>query len=214
MIQRVWEQVQQVHGASAIIATEDERIAAHVEGFNGKVMLTSAMHQSGTDRCAEVLSVIDEDFDIIVNVQGDEPFIKPEQLLELTSCFHHEKVQIATLIKEVPYKDEYLNPDTVKCVINNNNEALYFSRFPIPFKRNPLAVISGERYYKHIGLYAYRPNILREITKLPVSMLEACESLEQLRWLEHGYHIQAAITKYDTISIDTPEDLERAINFI
>jgi 3-deoxy-manno-octulosonate cytidylyltransferase (CMP-KDO synthetase) len=204
MIRRVWEQVNLIPGSEVIIATEDERIREHAETFGARVIMTSPDHQSGTDRCAEVLEKINSEYDIVVNVQGDEPFIKPEQLQELLSCFDHRATDIATLIKEVPYDDEYKNPNLVKCLINKNKEAIYFSRFPVPFIRNEKP---EGKFYKHIGLYAYRPQVLKVITKLPQSFLEKSESLEQLRWLENGYRIRVETTKYDSISIDTPDDL-------
>jgi 3-deoxy-manno-octulosonate cytidylyltransferase (CMP-KDO synthetase) len=207
MIQRVWEQVKLMEGADVIIATEDDRILKHGEGFGAQVMMTSADHQSGTDRCAEVVSKLDKKYDVVINVQGDEPYIKPEQLQELLSCFQDAPTQIATLVKEISFDDHIHDPNIVKCVIDKNKNALYFSRYPVPYKRNPSASIPGEKYYKHIGLYAYRPMILEQITKLPPSYLEVSESLEQLRWLENGYRIKVEISQYYSVSIDTPEDL-------
>jgi 3-deoxy-manno-octulosonate cytidylyltransferase (CMP-KDO synthetase) len=209
MIQRVWEQVKQIENSEAIIATEDERIVKHAEAFGAKVMLTSPDHQSGTDRCAEVIEKLNSDHDVVVNVQGDEPFIKPEQLKELLSCFSERSTQIATLVKELTTGQDIHDPNLVKCVMDKNKNALYFSRYAIPFKRDASIVFRGSKYYRHIGLYAYRTEVLKEITKLPPSFLEVSESLEQLRWLENGYPIRIEISQYDSLSIDTPEDMDR-----
>lgn len=211
MIQRVWEQVQKIPDASVIVATDDERIASHVASFQGKAVITSAHHASGTDRCAEVVKKINDTFDVIVNVQGDEPFIDPEPLMQLAALFVNESVKIGTLVKEVPFDSEYANPNLVKCLLNKQKEAIYFSRFPLPYQRNPQAPVANAHYYKHIGIYAYRPEVLLEITALPLGFLEESESLEQLRWIENGFRIHTLETHTESISVDTPDDLIRAV---
>ncbi|HBF89253.1 MAG TPA: 3-deoxy-manno-octulosonate cytidylyltransferase [Bacteroidales bacterium] len=212
MIRRVYEQACKALDI-VYVATDDDRIKCEVVKFGGKVVMTSTNHQSGTDRCAEAVQIIqkidNDNFDIVVNIQGDEPFINPEQIKMIVSCFENQNTQIATLIKEIQAISEISNQNTPKVVVNKNLEAIYFSRSVIPFNRNKLNVA----YYKHIGMYAYKINVLFEITKLQPSSLELSESLEQLRWLENGYKIQTAITNLDTISIDTKEDLEKAVKY-
>ena len=210
MIQRVYEQCLKAKDLSeVIVATDDERIVNHVKEFGGLVMLTSPHHQSGTDRCAEVLANFPEQVDVVINIQGDEPFIDPEQINLLISAFNQENTQIATLIKKLSTEDEIKNPNVVKAIFNTRNEAIYFSRNPIPYRRNPEANI---HYYKHIGIYGYSNNTLKAITKLPISDLEKAESLEQLRWIEHGYTITLKETHLETTAIDTPADLERVLS--
>jgi len=216
MIQRVYEQVV---GAldDVYVATDDMRIFEAVEAFGGKVIMTSKRHKSGTDRCYEAFKKIGKKYDVVVNIQGDEPFIQPSQIKLLQSCFEDEKTQIATLVKPFDSNTEYhilSNTDTPKVVINKNMQALYFSRAIIPFTRNHDFTLwsSVHTYYKHIGLYAYKADTLKAITSLPQSALEKAESLEQLRWLENGYTIKVGITNEETIGIDTPEDLEKALN--
>ena len=206
MLQRVYEQSLKSSSLKKIIvATDDERIAAHVINFGGEVSLTSQDHQSGTDRCAEVLENEKGDFDIIINIQGDEPFIDPAQIDLLAGCFDSEEIHIATLIKKLEREEDIRNPNIVKAIRNYKNEAIYFSRSPIPYRRNPGADIT---YFKHIGIYGYRAGVLLKITKLPVGNLEKAESLEQLRWLENGYRIGVKETTMESISIDTPDDLQ------
>ncbi|MEO8150055.1 MAG: 3-deoxy-manno-octulosonate cytidylyltransferase [Bacteroidia bacterium] len=207
MIERVYRQAQLSTSLSkVIVATDDERIYDHVKNFGGEVAMTSTTHQSGTDRCAEVISQLKEQYDVAINIQGDEPYIQPEQIDLLCSCFEKEQTQIATLIKEIKNIEDIQNPNVVKAVASKELIALYFSRHAIPFNRNNS---ESTIYYKHIGIYAYRTNILSLISKLPVSLLESAEALEQLRWLENGYSIQTAITNYETIAVDTPADLEK-----
>jgi 3-deoxy-manno-octulosonate cytidylyltransferase (CMP-KDO synthetase) len=215
MIQRVYEQVIGVLD-DVWVATDDQRIFDAVKAFGGKVVMTSENHQSGTDRCYEAFTKVGEGYDVVVNIQGDEPFIKSSQIMLLQSCFEDAKTQIATLVK--PYNsgvgyDELNNPNTPKVVINKDMQALYFSRSIIPFVRSKdfSAWTSVHTYYKHIGLYAYKAEVLKEIMALPQSALEKAESLEQLRWLENGYVIKVGITSEETIGIDTPEDLEKAL---
>ncbi|NLA23593.1 MAG: 3-deoxy-manno-octulosonate cytidylyltransferase [Bacteroidales bacterium] len=214
MVQRVYEQALKVFD-TVYVATEDKRIYEAVLNFGGKVVMTSRRHKSGTDRCAEAISKINEDsgqnFDIIVNIQGDEPFIQVEQLEEIKKCFRYKYVQIATLIKPINNQDDIFNPNKVKVVINNKNEAIYFSRSPIPFIRGTKEAkwVTANQFYKHIGLYAYRADVLQKITKLKPSNLEIAESLEQLRWIENSYKIKVAFTEYESIAVDTPKDLDK-----
>ncbi len=200
------------------VATDDERIFNVVESFGGKAVYTSSNHQSGTDRCAEAAQKVAETigFDVVINIQGDEPFIKPEQIEALKSCFISPETEIATLIKPVTNPLEITNINRPKVVINKNQEAMYFSRSPIPFVRDCASEdwISRNQFYSHIGMYAYRFDILLELTQLPIGILEKAESLEQLRWLENGYRIKTAPTSFENIGIDTPEDLEIAKKFL
>jgi len=213
MIQRVYEQVSKVL-TDVYVATDDQRIYDKVIEFGGKAMMTSIQHKSGTDRCYEAFSKLDEKFDVIINVQGDEPFIQPEQILELQKCFESPDTQIATLAKVFTENDGFgalNNPNSPKLVINKRNEAMYFSRSIIPFCRGaePAEWILLQPYYKHVGIYAYRAEVLRDLTLLEQSPLEISESLEQLRWLENGYRIKVGFTDVETVGIDTPEDLEK-----
>jgi len=184
-----------------IVATDNQRIFETVHDFNGKVILTAKEHQSGTDRIAEVCSKID--CDIVVNIQGDEPFITKEPLQKLISVFEDEKVEVASLMHRI--KKDIENPNNVKVVCDNDNFALYFSRSKIPFNRN-----SKSQYYKHIGVYAFRKKALMKFVDLPEGKLEQIEKLEQLRMLENGIKIKMVETEYEGIGIDTKEDLERA----
>lgn len=214
MIQRVYEQVK-VALDDVVVATDDIRIEEAVKAFGGEVVMTSSEHQSGTDRIAEAIEKIEaehsENYQVIINIQGDEPFIQAEQILDLKKCFKNPETQIATLIKAIENSDEIFDMNKVKVVVNKDQRALYFSRSPIPFVRGEEKEnwINKQRFFKHIGMYAYRRDTLNEITKLPQSSLELAESLEQLRWLENGYIIQTDTTKHESIGIDTPEDLER-----
>ncbi len=217
MIQHVYEKVVDVLD-DAYVATDDERIFNVVIAFGGKAVMTSSSHQSGTDRCYEAYLKIGQTYDVIVNVQGDEPFILPEQLETLKRCFDSSATDIATLV--IPFSgnhsfEDLNNPNSPKVVLNKQLQAMYFSRSVIPYLRNypKEEWLKMHTFYKHIGLYAYRPQVLAEITRLPQSSLELAESLEQLRWLENGYVIQTGITTQETIGIDTPEDLEKAISF-
>lgn len=218
MIQRVYEQVSKALN-DVYIATDDQRIYDAVIKFGGKAIMTSDQHKSGTDRCYEAFSKLDEWFDVVINVQGDEPFIQPQQILELQKCFDEEETQIATLAKAITEKDglDFLNnPNNPKLVINKRNEAMYFSRSVIPYRRGAESVnwISLHSYLKHVGIYAYRADVLRELTLLEQSPLEIAESLEQLRWLENGYRIKVGFTDVETVGIDTPEDLEKVKNLL
>lgn len=214
VIQRVYEQVAGILD-DAYVATDDERIEAAVKAFGGKVVMTSVDHKSGTDRCYEACTKIGGQFDAVVNIQGDEPFIQPSQLQAIKVCFDDPTTQIATLVKPFTANNGFEaleNVNSPKVVLNKNMNALYFSRSIIPYQRNAEKAdwLKNHTYYKHIGLYAYRVEVLKEITSLPQSSLELAESLEQLRWLENGYTIKAGITEVETIGIDTPQDLEQA----
>jgi 3-deoxy-manno-octulosonate cytidylyltransferase (CMP-KDO synthetase) len=225
MIHRVYEQAKKAKALDdVIVATDDERIFKAVKEFGGHAVMTDAKHKNGTERCNEVAAKIDAD--VIINIQGDEPFIQPGQIELIANCFNtSESTQIATLIKEQLLNEELQNPERVKVVLNKNMEALYFSRSIIPFLRksveftvhgfgNENAHAQQEhasnqhiKFYKHIGIYGYRKDVLAELVKLPHSPLELAENLEQLRWLENGYKIKCAITEFDSVCIDTPEDL-------
>ncbi|MFA5327976.1 MAG: 3-deoxy-manno-octulosonate cytidylyltransferase [Prolixibacteraceae bacterium] len=217
IIQWVYENAKKALG-EAFVATDDERIYKAVEAFGGKAVYTSPNHQSGTDRCAEAAQQVSKtlDFDVVINIQGDEPFIKPEQIEGLKACFDFQDTEIATLIKPIVNLEEVTNVNRPKVVINKNQEAMYFSRSPIPFVRDmPLEEwLSKTEIFCHIGMYAYRFDILQELTKLPFGILEKAESLEQLRWLENGYRIKTAQTSFESIGIDTPDDLENAKKFL
>ncbi|RQO73496.1 3-deoxy-manno-octulosonate cytidylyltransferase [Pedobacter sp. KBW01] len=209
MIQWVYEQASKAESLSkVVIATDDERIADEVKRFGGEFVFTAAHHQSGTDRCAEVSEQL-PGFDIVINIQGDEPFIEPAQIDLLASCFTEEKVELATLIKPIQSQESIYNPNSPKVVIDVNGRAMYFSRSPIPFIRNGEPGVWAEKhqFYKHIGIYGYRTEALKAITKLAPSSLEIAESLEQLRWIENGFYIQTKVTDLETVAIDTPEDL-------
>lgn len=219
VIERVYTQVAGVLD-DVVVATDDERIKQAVESFGGKAVMTSVNHRSGTDRCYEAMQKVGENnFDVVVNIQGDEPFIQAEQLRTVCQCFDDSSVDIATLVKPFTPADGFAaleNVNSPKVVVNKRMEALYFSRSIIPFTRGKEhdQWLEGHTYYKHIGLYAYRSKVLAEITKLPQSSLELAESLEQLRWLENGYKIKVGISNIETIGIDTPEDLQRAEEFL
>lgn len=218
VIQRVYEQVVGILD-DAYVATDDERIEVAVKAFGGKVVMTSVHHKSGTDRCYEACTKIGGNFDIVVNIHGDEPFIQVSQLETVKACFDDPTTQIATLVKPFTVDNGFEaleNVNSPKVVLNRNMNALYFSRSIIPYQRNAQKKnwLKNHTYYKHIGLYAYRVEVLKEITSLPQSVLELAESLEQLRWLENGYTIKVGITEVETIGIDTPQDLEYAELFL
>lgn len=215
VIERVYEQALKVL-PEAYVATDDERIADAVKAFGGKAVMTRKDHKSGTDRIEEALEKINSDCDVVVNIQGDEPFIRPEQIETLCHCFDDKETQIATLGKPFADMDAVENPNSPKIVLDNRNYALYFSRSVIPFIRDTERKewITKYPYLKHLGIYAYRKEVLKAITKLPQSTLEKAESLEQLRWLQNGYRIKVGITNMETIGIDTPADLERAEKFL
>jgi 3-deoxy-manno-octulosonate cytidylyltransferase (CMP-KDO synthetase) len=215
VIQRVYEQVSGVL-AEAYVATDDERIREAVEEFGGKAVMTSANHKSGTDRIEEAATIINTDADVIINVQGDEPFIQKSQLETVKALFDDPQTQIATLGKPFESIEAVENPNSPKIVTDVNNYAMYFSRSVIPYirgkERNEW--LGSFPFLKHIGLYAYRREVLRAITQLPQSPLELAESLEQLRWLQNGYRIKVGLTNVETVGIDTPDDLKRAEEFL
>ncbi len=216
MIQHVYERASEVYPL-VYVATDDTRIEEAVKGFGGKVAMTSTEHRSGTDRCREALEKVEaetgERFDVVVNIQGDEPFVSHEQLNSIVECFADSSTDIATLVKEFGPDEDILNPNSPKVVLSVEGCALYFSRSVIPYMRgkDEKEWQGSHTFYKHIGLYAYRSSVLREITSLPAGILEQCESLEQLRWIENGYKIKVAVTTSESVAIDTPEDMERAL---
>ena len=218
VIQRVYETVASCLGR-AYVCTDDERILRAVENFGGRAVMTSTAHRSGTDRCYEAFQKVGQGADVVVNIQGDEPFIHSSQLEAVCRCFDDEDCQIATLVKPFAPQDGLAalqNPNSPKVVVDNRMHALYFSRSVVPYLRGvePEQWLSRHTFYKHIGLYAYRTSALRDITALPPGMLEQAESLEQLRWLENGFTIRVGLTDVETIGIDTPADLERAEDFL
>lgn len=218
VIQRVYEQVRSVLD-DVYVATDDERIMNAVKSFGGNAVMTSPNHKSGTDRIEDAVNIIGKNFDVVINIQGDEPFIHKSQIETICKCFDDPQTMIATLGRPFSEKDtikDLENPNSPKLICDNNGFAMYFSRSIIPYIRGEEESnwINKFNYLKHIGLYAYRANVLREITKLPQSSLELAESLEQLRWLQNGYRIKVGITNIETIGIDTPEDLEKAEEFI
>ena len=218
MIQRVYEQAQKAM-TEVWVATDDERISVAVQSFGGKVVMTSDLHQSGTDRCAEAVMKISQitgiRYDVVVNVQGDEPFMQPDQIELMISSFNEETdAEIATLIQPILINEDIFRPDMVKVVLDSKGNAMYFSRSPIPYvvgvkEENWLENFT---FYGHVGLYAYRTDILHKLAKLPKSSLESSESLEQLRWIENGFRIKTKITHYDSFGIDTMEDLQKALD--
>ena len=214
MIHRVYEQaLKSKHLDKVIVATDDERIFNHVKDFGGEAVITAEHHPSGTDRCWDALQQLKGNFQYVINIQGDEPFIQPEQIDELAAILKDGTVELATQMILVDNHEILFDKGEVKIVLNTNKEALYFSRMVIPF-------IKGvdekdwhlhHDYYRHVGMYAYRKDILEKITKVPVSSLEKSESLEQLRWLENGFKIKCVTTKYESHCIDTPEDVEKVL---
>jgi len=213
MIRRVYEQAKQCEALNRVlVATDDEQIAREVQSFGGEVVMTSPDHPSGTDRCAEVVRKMGlEPQSVVINIQGDEPFIDPDQIALLCASFLQPEVELATLIRTFSTGNDVLNPNTIKVVIDKNNYALYFSRLPIPFERDArqgmLPDVSA--HYQHIGLYGYRASTLLEIAALEPSRLEQTEKLEQLRWLENGYRIMTTLSEHESWSVDAPEDLKK-----
>lgn len=220
MIRRVYEQALKSKILSqVIIGTDDERIMVHAESFGAKAIMTSRAHMNGTERCNEVITrVIKEnkisDEVVVINIQADEPFLDPKMIDQLASSFDNPETGIATIIKEIRDHDTLFDPGTVKAVIDKNGKALYFSRSPIPYFRNSDKQnwLKVHRFYKHIGIYAYRSTVLGEIVSLKSTPLEEAESLEQLRWLENGFKIITQITEFESIGIDSPEDLSKLTN--
>ena len=215
VIQRVYEQVSSLLD-EVYVATDDERIFQAVEAFGGRAVMTRSDHKSGTDRIEEAAEKIGSQADVIINVQGDEPFIQPSQIKTLMQLFDAPETQIGTLGKRFENIEGVENPNSPKIVTDNRGFALYFSRSPIPFVRGKERSewLANYPFLKHLGIYAYRREVLREVTQLPQGNLEKAESLEQLRWLENGYRIRVGLTDVETVGIDTPEDLQRAEEFL
>ena len=215
MIQRVYEQAKKSTALDhVVVATDDQRIFDVVKTFNGEVVMTSENHQSGTDRCLDAALQMEIEFDVVVNIQGDEPFISPSQIDLILSCFTQENTEIATLVKLIEDAKTLWDPNKPKVVLDDDDFAILFSRQCIPYllgveKENWNEVFN---FYKHIGMYAYRFETLKEICNLKPSRLEKAENLEQLRWIESGYRVKTAITEEEAFSIDTPDDLEELIN--
>ncbi|WP_024992681.1 3-deoxy-manno-octulosonate cytidylyltransferase [Prevotella amnii] len=211
VIERVYMQVKKAL-KDVYVATDDERIYEAVKSFHGNVIMTNNKHKSGTDRICEAIDKIGEKYDVVINIQGDEPFIQASQIKTVIDCFDDSQTQIATLGKRFDKIEDVQNPNSPKIVLDNNNYAMYFSRSPIPFIRGKETKewLANFPFLKHIGLYAYKTEVLKEISKLQQSPLEIAESLEQLRWLQNGYKIKVGITDIETIGIDTPEDLQKA----
>ncbi len=216
MIQRVFEQASKAY-KNVIVATDDERIFDKVKTFGGEVVMTSKNHLNGTGRCFEAMQIYSKktnsDFDIVVNIQGDEPLVSPDALNELITTFDDEKTQIATLVNRVKYSDDLLNKNKIKVVIDKNQKGIYFSRSLIPFVRDEKN-IKNTYFYTHIGVYAFRVNILAKLVALEPCMIELAESLEQNRWIENDYYIKTKITDYKSFGIDTPEDLNKILTFL
>jgi len=215
MIQRVYEQASSSQLDRVIVATDDARIYNHVIEFGGEAMMTSSDHETGTDRCVETYLSLEEEYDAVINIQGDEPVIRPGQLDLLAFCFNDDSCEIATLAVKVKDNDILFDSSKIKTVLDNNSNAIYFSRHPIPYQQRPADQwLEHHTYYKHVGIYGFRSDILKELGKLPASVLERAESLEQLRWLEHSYKIHVKITEFDSISIDIPKDVDRVLDIL
>ncbi len=219
MIQRVFEQCKSADVLDkVVVATDDERIWDHVMDFGGEAVMTSQDHQNGTSRCVEAILKIEKDtgssFEVVINIQGDEPFIQAEQIQKVTAIFNNQDAQIGTLAKKITSDEELFNPSVVKLVLDKNGNAMYFSRNPIPYVRDVHETnwLSHADFYKHIGIYGYRKNILIELAMLEPTTLEMAEKLEQLRWMENKYQISVEYTEYDSLGIDTPEDLLKLTN--
>jgi 3-deoxy-manno-octulosonate cytidylyltransferase (CMP-KDO synthetase) len=210
MIQRVYEQAKKTTELyDVIVATDDERIFAHVKLFGGDVVMTSSSHASGTDRCYEALQKTGLPFDAVINIQGDEPFIEPEQISLLAKEIVKPSSQISTLTRRIHSTEMLKDPNKVKVVLDHHDYALYFSRQAIPYQNRPQEEwLQNHPYYLHVGLYAYRTEILDAITQLNQGILEKAESLEQLRWLENGFKIKVTETQHESYGVDTPEDLK------
>ncbi len=208
MIQRVYEAVEGCFDTT-VVATDDSRIYDAVKAFGGRVVMTAESHKSGTDRCREALELMGEAYDVVINVQGDEPLIARQQIELLKGCFAQDNTELATLVSPIATQEQLDNPNSPKVVLDAESRAIYFSRSTVPYLRgiDCSEWLAHHTFYKHIGLYGYRRDVLKAITLLPQSTLEKAESLEQLRWIENGYRIRTAITTQESIGIDTPEDL-------
>ena len=211
MIQRVYEQAKKADKlAEVVVATDDERIYNAVVSFGGKAVMTSTNHKSGTDRCREVVDKIGAGFDAVINIQGDEPYINPLQINQIAELISDKDTPLASLCKPISDYDELVSHNAVKVVFDKDGKALYFSRYAIPFMRNVAddkIWLSKRTFYKHIGIYAYKTDVLKEVSALPQSGLELAESLEQLRWLENGYTVRMGVTEFESFSVDVPEDI-------
>ncbi|HEX7016640.1 MAG TPA: 3-deoxy-manno-octulosonate cytidylyltransferase [Cyclobacteriaceae bacterium] len=216
MIERVYRQVTRSARVNrVIVATDNREIYHHVTSFHGEAIMTHEHHPTGTDRCYEAFTLLGEPFDYVMNIQGDEPFIQPAQIDTLADTLDGQ-TEIATLVKRTTNEEELYNPGEAKVVLNRDGMALYFSRTPIPYVHNAPKGQWTEKhvFYKHVGLYAFRSDILQAVTQLPVSTLEKAESLEQLRWLENGYRIKVAETDLESLCIETPDDVQRALEYL
>lgn len=218
MIQRVYEQSFKAELIDdVVVATDDQRIFDAVKSFGGNVMMTSSEHNSGTDRCCEIVAKIGSEYDAVVNIQGDEPFINPRQINQIASLISSDDSQIASLCKPIKDEEELFDNNVVKVVFDKNGRALYFSRQTIPFLRkvekDEKSWMNTRTFYKHIGIYAYKTDVLKNIAALPQSDLELAECLEQLRWIENSYTIKMGITEFESYSIDTPQDVEKCLKF-
>ena len=215
MIQRVYEQALKSALDAVVVATDDVRIADTVMDFGGQYVMTSPNHRSGTDRCREAMDLLDAQYDAVINIQGDEPFIDPRQIDLVLQLISRDDTELASLAKRIEDEDELFSPNTVKVVMDKDAKALYFSRNPIPFMRNEErhAWLGKGQFFKHIGIYAYKAATLRQIAEMQPTTLEKSESLEQLRWLENGLSIRMGITQTENVSIDEPKDIEKAERF-
>lgn len=213
MIQRVYEQSKKAAMLTdVVVATDDRRIFDAVTGFGGRAVMTSPNHKSGTDRCREVVGKIGTDYEAVINIQGDEPYINPQQINQIAELISDSDTQIASLCKPIRDIDELLSHNAVKVVMDKNGKALYFSRYTIPFQRNESDIdkwMQLSTYYRHVGIYAYKTSVLKEISELPQSVLEKSESLEQLRWLENGYSVRMGVTEFESFSVDVPDDIRK-----
>ncbi|MGN6476100.1 MAG: 3-deoxy-manno-octulosonate cytidylyltransferase [Flavipsychrobacter sp.] len=217
MIQRVYEQASKSSSLDkVVVATDDERIKEHVLAFGGNVVITAEDHPSGTDRCWDALQQIEGKYDYVINIQGDEPFIDPSQIDTLAAVLIDGITELATLIIPVDNHEVLFDMGEVKVVLNDNMEGMYFSRMVIPYIKGVPQENWHQHhdYYRHVGMYAYRTDVLEKLTALPVSTLEKAESLEQLRWLQKGFKIKCAITQFDSHCIDTPEDVEKVLRLM
>lgn len=217
MVQRVYEQASKSRSLhKVVVATDDQRIYDHVTAFGGLAVITREDHPSGTDRCKEALEQLGEDYRYVINIQGDEPFIDPSQIDTLVAVLQDGIAELATLIIPVSDSATLFDEGEVKVTLNTAMEALYFSRMVIPYLKGTAKQEwhLHHKYYRHVGMYAYRRDVLEQITRLPVSSLEQAESLEQLRWLEHGFKIKCAVTHFDSHCVDTPEDVEKVLRLM
>lgn len=216
MIQHVYERSKQSAQLDrVVVATDDQRIFDHVQAFGGEVIMTSGEHHSGTDRCVEAYRSLDEEYDAVINIQGDEPIINPSQLDLLAFCFNDDQCEIATLAVKIKSHDILFDSSKIKVVLDNQQNAIYFSRHPIPYQQRPAEQwLENCTYLKHVGIYGFRSDVLKEVGRLPTSSLELAESLEQLRWMENGYKLYVKITEFDSISVDIPEDVERVLEIM